>query len=428
VAGSTPVSTKLGVTGERHCEEALPSADEAIYRLEIASPADGGLAMTAGASSSVESSTPARKALRRWGGRLAKGTAAVLLVYLTFGIFVARVTYPGAASKASPLPLHRRGVMHVHTVRSDGRSTFEEIAGDAKRAGLDFVFVTDHNRAHPSPATYMDGVLMVDGTERSTRQGHRIEFGDIHIAAHPLNRRRPYTTLGKEALTGVEVLSGDDLWRDALIAPTHGFIQGLLAYPFNPQHALMQIVPWPDATMSRWMELAAEHPLVGDCAIDAHGYPPYFQEFRALQMHLLLETEPTGDAEADANNLLRALSEGRLWCALEPLVDGAGFSFEARDAAGGEHPLGSEVSLAAKPVLLAELRLEPLPPGSNLSLLKGMELVASSPTGRLEFTPTEPGPYRVEASFEGRTLFGGAKTMKGLFSNPIYVQGASGAD
>jgi hypothetical protein len=355
------------------------------------------------------------------GRRVAAVFATLAAAYLGFGILVAGVKYPGRLSKAEPLPLHVRGVMHVHTKRSDGHETYEEVAASAKEAGLDFVFVTDHNLKHPLPPQYVDGVLMIDGTERSTKQGHRVELGDVSIAAHPLNRKRPYNTLGKEELTGMEVLSGDDIWREALAAPMHGFIQAMLTYPFNAQHAFLQLVKWPEAPIRRWMELAESEPFIGTCAVDAHGYPPYVQEFHALQIHLLTEERLTGDAAADETALLDSLESGHFWCNLEGIVDGAGFSFSETDA-DGDHPMGSEVKLASKPRLNAQLRLAPLPPGATLSLLRGLDPVESSSTGTLEYAPATPGVYRIEVSLEGRTLFGRPREMKALFSNPIYVR------
>ena len=41
-----------------------------------------------------------------------------------------------------------RGALHVHTRRSDGTGTPEDVAKAAARAGLDFVVLTDHGDAH----------------------------------------------------------------------------------------------------------------------------------------------------------------------------------------------------------------------------------------------------------------------------------------
>src|SRR5438876_8747406 len=62
------------------------------------------------------------------------------------------------------------GVLHIHSSRSDGRGTVEQIAHDAARAGLKFIVITDHGDATrpPDPPVYREGVLCLDGTEIST--------------------------------------------------------------------------------------------------------------------------------------------------------------------------------------------------------------------------------------------------------------------
>ena len=72
-----------------------------------------------------------------------------------------------------------RGVVHVHSNRSDGSGTIDEIAAAASRAGLQFVVVTDHGdgtRPVLAPA-YRHGVLVIDGVEISTTHGHYLGLG-----------------------------------------------------------------------------------------------------------------------------------------------------------------------------------------------------------------------------------------------------------
>ena len=72
-----------------------------------------------------------------------------------------------------------RGAYHVHTVRSDGTGTPEEVARAAGRAALDFVILTDHGDATrtPDPPRYVDGVLVIDAVEISTTLGHYVALG-----------------------------------------------------------------------------------------------------------------------------------------------------------------------------------------------------------------------------------------------------------
>lgn len=58
--------------------------------------------------------------------------------------------------------------LHVHTTRSDGTLTLDSLVGAARRAGLEAVAVTDHDRLQPAldgPVTTRDGVTVVYGIE-----------------------------------------------------------------------------------------------------------------------------------------------------------------------------------------------------------------------------------------------------------------------
>src|SRR5205085_4842574 len=79
------------------------------------------------------------------------------------------------------------GNIHVHSIRSDGRGTPDEIAAAAARAGLKFLVFTDHGDATrpPDRPTYKSDVLCVDGVEISTTGGHYIAV-DMTAAPYPL--------------------------------------------------------------------------------------------------------------------------------------------------------------------------------------------------------------------------------------------------
>jgi predicted metal-dependent phosphoesterase TrpH len=58
--------------------------------------------------------------------------------------------------------------LHVHTTASDGRLTLRDLPTAARRAGVDAVAVTDHDRVHPgldAPVTTMEGVTVIRGIE-----------------------------------------------------------------------------------------------------------------------------------------------------------------------------------------------------------------------------------------------------------------------
>lgn len=67
--------------------------------------------------------------------------------------------------KAHPMPY---ADLHVHTVNSDGTLRFQEIPAAAKRANLEAVAITDHDRIHPdfeTPMIECNGVTLIHGIE-----------------------------------------------------------------------------------------------------------------------------------------------------------------------------------------------------------------------------------------------------------------------
>src|SRR4051794_28091353 len=83
----------------------------------------------------------------RWvrGALVALCLPLLLLVAYT-GFFSLRgllVHYP-LVTGGAPGGIH--GAYHVHSTRSDGQGTPEQIAHAAKKAGLQFVVLTDHNQ------------------------------------------------------------------------------------------------------------------------------------------------------------------------------------------------------------------------------------------------------------------------------------------
>ena len=70
-------------------------------------------------------------------------------------------------------PRWLKGDLHTHTLASDGVHTLEELAMKAKKHGLDFIAVTDHNQFTSSDRMpEIDGVTMIPGVEWTHFNGH----------------------------------------------------------------------------------------------------------------------------------------------------------------------------------------------------------------------------------------------------------------
>ncbi|MBS2534428.1 CehA/McbA family metallohydrolase [Catenulispora sp. NF23] len=73
-----------------------------------------------------------------------------------------------------------RGDLHVHSVYSDGELTPQQLAAEARAAGLDFLATTEHNAsdAHGAWGQHAgDDLLVILGEEVTTRTGHWLALG-----------------------------------------------------------------------------------------------------------------------------------------------------------------------------------------------------------------------------------------------------------
>lgn len=70
------------------------------------------------------------------------------------------------------------GDPHIHTEHSDGRLTIVEAASRAREAGLDYIFMADHNIASANYSIPMDrGLLIGPGVEYGLEAGHSLLLG-----------------------------------------------------------------------------------------------------------------------------------------------------------------------------------------------------------------------------------------------------------
>jgi hypothetical protein len=365
---------------------------------------------------------------------LAAGAALRVLLWHPFGL-----------SGPEPPDLRRRvsGVLHVHSVHSDGVGDVDEIAAAAKRARLDFVIITDHNDFDLKPQQrYLDGVLVIVATEISTRSGHILglgvpeptfrftddaaevfedvdHLGGVAMVAHPFSPETDFEWHGWDlpGSWGIELLNGDSQWR---AAPWPAVIGSAINYPLDSSYALLNVLTLPDEARQRWDRLLAVRDVPMVVGSDAHGgvrfrggvtipVPSYEALFRLAQNHVLLDEPLTGDAARDAAAIVSSLRRGRGYVALDALAPGSGFVFTA-ESGSRRWEMGDTVPLSSAPVVRAGGQL---PDGSILSLRRNGEVISRNEQA-VSWPVTAPGVYRLEVSAPGWT-------MPWVVSNPIYV-------
>ena len=283
-----------------------------------------------------------------------------------------RVTLAPSADGTVP------GILHIHTDRSDGRSTPDEIAAAAARAGARFIVFTDHGDATrpPDAPVYRSGVLCLDGVEISTTGGHYIaldmpaapyplageprdvvedvrRLGGFGIAAHPDSPKAELRWSDWDApIDGVEWINPDTSWRVHAASGWRSrfrLLEGLLHYPIRPAETLAGLLTGFEDAMARWNALASRRPVVGIAGVDAHAklelrnadpgdnrfsipLPSYEASFRLLSVHVTPErplSGASGDAAADAALVMRAIRAGHLYTAIDGLASPPAFEFTA---------------------------------------------------------------------------------------------------
>jgi hypothetical protein len=131
-----------------------------------------------------------------------------------------RAESPGRAA-AGRQPRWFAGDLHMHTVHSDGDWTVAGLAAAAREAGLDFIFVTDHNTAshHGEVERANEGArasLVLRGEEVTTYGGHANAWG-LPAGAFVDFRVRPGDAAGVSAVAAGAHRLG------ALISVNHPF-------------------------------------------------------------------------------------------------------------------------------------------------------------------------------------------------------------
>jgi hypothetical protein len=368
-------------------------------------------------------------------------------------------------------------VLHVHTNRSDGRSSPDEVAAAASRAGLKVLVFTDHGDGTRTPdrPAYRSGVLCLDAVEISTTGGHVVaigmppapyplageprdviedvkRLGGFAIAAHPDSpkpelRWRDWTT----TIDGVEVLNPDTSWRQWKQAPgwrpKAKLAEAFAAYLVRPAEAItsllqrskvLEAVDWPSLAARRLVLLAGT---------DAHGQlalrggdpaetrlslplPSYEASFRMLSIHIRPDRLLSGDAPADAAVVVRALRAGHLYTVIDGIASPPAFELTATNTHGTVRE--GDVIGAGGPLTL-RVRSN-APPDFTTAVFEGDRLVQANQANQVnqlqtdqpagEFTlqlPEGSAVYRVEV-WPPRP-----NQAAWITSNPIYVRAADGA-
>lgn len=324
-----------------------------------------------------------------------------------------------------------RGVFHVHSAFShDSSATFEDLIGNAKKANLDFVVVTDHNNTLAAIAYEKSNLprdpLLVFGNEVSSSEGHIImlgvyeeppedresgqevidwahEKGGYAIIPHPFSPKSDWDNWNVRNFDGIEIYNFFHSIYDSSL------IEFGLEFAFLPPKYFLQMLDRPMAkSLPLWDERLQNGRLAGVGGTDAHIHF-HFGKFTPENL-LLSYQSVTVFALAEAlenQNIVDAIGKGRSFTAFEIEGDASHFSFTA-EAGGKIYQMGDSVP-AAQPFSLKVRAPQP----STLRLIHRGRVILEAEGTELNYQGGEAGAYRVEVLKKGKPW---------IMANPIYVE------
>lgn len=335
------------------------------------------------------------------------------------------------------------GVIHIHTKFSDGTGDINSISNAAKKAGLDWIIVSDHNDFSVQEGIY-DGVLVIKGEEISPDIGfHTLAFdinekishsenpieniekvhnqGGFCFAAHPdesderKNSNKPIKWLDKKVIPdGIEVWNWFSDWANRFNSRDIFHI----AYAFLFRKKLIRGIE--PQTRMWWDRINNEKTEIfpAIAGTDAHALKisnylipvtvfPYEYCFKTAA-NLIFTDEPlSSDFETAKKQVLQAIKQGnnillnRKKCKRHNEV-----SMRVKNDSTSAF-CGDKIHLDEN----TELHLN-LPKKAEVSLYLDGHEIKCEKTDKFFHNITEKGKYRIEV-YNGKTPV--------LYTNPILV-------
>ncbi len=360
------------------------------------------------------------------------------IVYLIYGFFVS--TYKlnknnSLIRQNQPYPFFDyRGASNISTTRSLGSGEDREIIEDAKRAGLDFVFITDYNLLDNSITpeayygellilrgakySYLDSRLLyyqIDGIKKASNLGEiQVHLTDLLsqrsegrgetflVLAHPFLKGYEWTGDWPIGLDGIEVINFKRVQQQNAAESKLSSLMSLLIYPFNPELAFVRLFAEPENEIKLWNTLNQKQIVIGHLGVDATAkaipftgsvvkFPNYETLFRLGSEHVLLRSELTGNVMSDKVKIQRALRKGEFYFSLDVLGNPKGFNvlLEDRDQI---YLMGH--SMKWKNKLKFRIEIPIVSSKAELLVYRDGELISTLPGDTSEFSVEKSGVYR----------------------------------
>ena len=336
------------------------------------------------------------------------------------------------------------GAMHIHSLHSDGTGTIKEIASAAKKSGLSWIIITDHNNLDAKEGMY-DGVCVITAEEISPdNDNHYIaidlkepvspnmqpsEFiqevknqGGFGFIAHPdelIERKNTYPALrwtdwSMKDFGGIEIWNYMSDWVDYYNSEdTFEALKAILFRNHILKGPTAKTLAWWDTLNNETSEII---PAIGGVDVHAMEFKksflklkifPYEDTFDTITNFLHFEEELPDDFEGKKKKILEALKLGKNLIANRAWSDKCKYPIFSVQNEHKRVYSGDSIELDDYSKLLVKL-----PQKAEIKLYYDGQLVWQIETSHLEFDKLDRGKYRIEAYFKGKPW---------IFSNPILI-------
>lgn len=333
-----------------------------------------------------------------------------------------------------------KGAVHIHTTHSDGTGSIKQTVKAAKKAGLEWIIITDHNTlAGLNEEGVYEGVVVLTGNEISPEPGnHYLAFdinkeiseklppqsfidevnkqGGFGFIAHPdekINRKNSFKPLRwtdweVTGFHGIEIWNYMSDWVDK----------------YEPKKAIYQylfrhlILTGPTQNiLNRWDDLNNKNrgilPALGSADAHALKYSvlkvfPYFDTFKTITNYIYLEEKLSSDFDKAKKQIYNALKAGNNLIVnrnLSKKSDEINFYIENNGRLsfpGDTSELNEESILSVR-----------LPEKANIKIIRNGQIIRNVITHEFEMSRLESGKYRLEIFLKNKPW---------AFSNPIIAK------
>ena len=390
----------------------------------------------------------------------------IIFLYLAVGVFYSRLDLEIVVKeKSTALESDTEesdtdfydytGVINVHSKKSNGGSSIQNIIKAANDVGLDFIIFNEEmpvGRKEPPSINYgklsvfygfklpykNTSILFTDRLNEKTFTSNSeiqiflsnyFENGgeELVILAHPNRPSYEWKDDIPQEISGMEILNLKEVsnlaWRERKLS----FLRALLFYPFNPNLFFLNIYSDTATSANLWDKWNQKSPTNGYVGSDVNSklrfgkthinFPWYKTIFSMAKNHVVLKEELTSIKKDKV--ILEALNSGSFYFSLDLFGDPSGFSFYAVHKSTEVSLMGSEVNLFDVDKLKVDLPVTKIK--LKTVLIKDSKIIKKA-FGNFEFKPTKPGVYRVELHAAPRfPLFREQKWIPWVFSNPIRI-------